>query len=98
MAVVSAEIIARGVRVVLLLSGGGAIAEVTFGRAGELGAGACVKGVTIGVGEVEAEDVIAVEAVSLEGVDDHGGLEGVLEVGEAEDDGVVGAFPLDEAD
>lgn len=47
---------------------------------------------------MKAEDVSAVEAVALKSVDDHGGLEGVIEIGEAEDHGVVGSLALDQAD
>lgn len=38
-----------------------------------------------GVGELEAQDVVLIEAVPLEGVYDEGGLEGVFEVGETKE-------------
>jgi hypothetical protein len=35
---------------------------------------------TVGVGEGEAEDIVFVEPIALEGVDDHGGLQRVLKI------------------
>lgn len=47
---------------------------------------------------MKAEYIVAIEAVALESVDDHGGLEGVFEVSKAEDNCVMSAVSLDQTD
>lgn len=55
--------------------------------------------VRFGVRELEAENVIAVEAITLQSVDDNRGLESRFEIGEAQDDFFAGLLlPRDEAD